>query len=1272
MSYGLSHGFFEVTAVEVASTPPCLPMKVTLMVKLRELLVSDSDAALRMPGFVMGKLHYFEGFGDLSDLEKAISNMNKQIKSTDDGYPNQSMPFYDLADSQQTPFEVLGYSSNFEDAEADLTDDGHPGEAAGSFNLGISQRARFEHLGDLSHRQTLIDGGHADQAAYFSRLGNSQHSRGDLSDLDNAISNLQKAVELADDRHAGKAADLLNLGIFQRIRFEHLGDVFDLDCAIFNQQKAVDLAENEQAVYFYHLGVSQQTRSWCLNDLPDVNHAISNKQRAIDLTANGHPDLAVYFSSLGNSQRARFEDLGYLSDLEKAILNQQKAVDLTDDGHPNQSIHFNNLGNSQQTRFECLGDLSDLNNAISNKGKAVELTDDGHPNQPIYFSSLGISLKTRFQNLGDLLDLENAISNQQRAIELTDDGHHAKSTYLLNLGISQKTHFDYLGNLTDLKNAILNQQKAVDLTNMGHPDEAIYIANLAISQHTHFEHVGDIISLDSAILNTQILVQSINNRHPSKPMYFSNIGNFQRTRFERLGNLCDLENAIMNQQRAVDFTDDGHLALPIYFSNLGISQQTRFKCLGDLSDLENSILNQQKAIDLTDDGHTAQPIYFSNLGNSQQTRFECLGNLSDLENAISNKQKAVDLTNDQDPWLGMRLSTLGISQESRFQHLGESFDLENAISNQQLGVTSMDNGEPMKASTLLSLGNSLQSRFLHFSNPDDLAASVLSYKTAAHLKSAFPSVALHAARQWVQISHQNDDLVSALDGYQTALELFSKVAWLGLDTPSRQGRLLQEKVENIGCLAATCAIQLGLLERAVELLDMGRSVFWKQASSLRGDIEILKEEDTKLAERFEEIGQQLDVGNFDGSYFTEGEMGRDRHQLVVEWEELVDRVRQIPKFKFFLKPIPFHQLRQSSMRGQVVVINTSTYGVDALIFGATGPIEHVSLSHINHDMLTELSENIMLKRPSNGSKIQQQTYITRFLKPALRTIWNEILVHIFDKIHISLKENITMLPQHRIWWYLTGPLTFIPVHAAGPGHGAPDVSQLIISSYATTLESLFQGQKKYVAVSKECQKFLCVSQPETPGEPALPQAMKEVDEVVQILCSSGCSKENITCLSGTEGTLDAVSAALNSCSWFHIACHGFQHSDLGMKSAFALHNGHLELGKIASKKLSKGQFALLSACQAASGQKDLPGEAMHMAAGFQFAGFPSVIATLWGIQDDDAPKVAAQVYKFFLHNGVEGLDPSDAALALNRAILHLRKDHSVTVDQWAPFVHFGI
>ncbi|KIM71649.1 hypothetical protein PILCRDRAFT_751659, partial [Piloderma croceum F 1598] len=161
-------------------------------------------------------------------------------------------------------------------------------------------------------------------------------------------------------------------------------------------------------------------------------------------------------------------------------------------------------------------------------------------------------------------------------------------------------------------------------------------------------------------------------------------------------------------------------------------------------------------------------------------------------------------------------------------------------------------------------------------------------------------------------------------------------------------------------------------------------------------------------------------------------------------------------------------------------------------------------------------------------------------------------------------------------------------------------------------------------------------------------------------------------LHGLNATVDHVLHALDSSSWVHFACHGHQDPIFGMNSAFSLHGGHLELTDIASKRLSTGQFAFLSACHAASGLKDLPGEAMHLAAGFQFAGFPSVIATLWRIHDEDAPKIAGHTYRHLFRNGLQGLDLSESAMALNRAVLHLQEAPEATVDRWAPFVHFGI
>jgi hypothetical protein len=287
------------------------------------------------------------------------------------------------------------------------------------------------------------------------------------------------------------------------------------------------------------------------------------------------------------------------------------------------------------------------------------------------------------------------------------------------------------------------------------------------------------------------------------------------------------------------------------------------------------------------------------------------------------------------------------------------------------------------------------------------------------------------------------------------------------------------------------------------------------------------------------------------------------------------------------------------MEGQVVIINASEHGVDALIFAATGPIEHVPLP-------VALADDITLNRPANTSQTARQKYVARFLKPALRTVWNDNLLPIFHKIDID--SDTALLPRRRIWWDPTGPVTFIPIHAAGSEKGFIDATQLAISSYITTFQSFFHTQTNNGPVRNSQRTLICISQPETPGQSSLPQTTGEVDGVVQVFRSSGCSEEDIICLRGAEATMDHVLHALDSCSWLHFACHGYQDPKLGFQSAFALHDGHLRLSDIASKSLSNGQLAFLSACHAASGLKHLPGESMHLAARLQFTGFPSVIA----------------------------------------------------------------
>lgn len=257
-----------------------------------------------------------------------------------------------------------------------------------------------------------------------------------------------------------------------------------------------------------------------------------------------------------------------------------------------------------------------------------------------------------------------------------------------------------------------------------------------------------------------------------------------------------------------------------------------------------------------------------------------------------------------------------------------------------------------------------------------------------------------------------------------------------------------------------------------------------------------------------------------------------------------------------------------------------------------------------------------------------------------------------------------------ITWCLTGPLTFLPIHAAGL-YGAKDelkIFDYVVSSYTPTLTALLSA-KRPSARGGGIPRLLAVSQPATPLHPPLPGTVREVDAIQRIRDSTG--RILITRLNGQEGTMAAVLQGMKECNWMHLACHGVQDDASANNSAFLLFDGRLTLKKIREQSLSHTELAVLSACQTAKGDGELPDEAIHLAAGMLSAGYGSIVATMWSMNDDDGPIIAEHFYKYLIHDASG--DSGRAAYALHNAVTHLRnKRGESNFTTWIPFIHLGI
>jgi CHAT domain-containing protein len=165
-------------------------------------------------------------------------------------------------------------------------------------------------------------------------------------------------------------------------------------------------------------------------------------------------------------------------------------------------------------------------------------------------------------------------------------------------------------------------------------------------------------------------------------------------------------------------------------------------------------------------------------------------------------------------------------------------------------------------------------------------------------------------------------------------------------------------------------------------------------------------------------------------------------------------------------------------------------------------------------------------------------------------------------------------------------------------------------------------------------------------------------------------------------TKAAVLSLLPSVTIAHFACHGSANPTDPSRSMLLLHDhadDPLTVKSFDSVHLDGVRLAYLSACRTATvGSAWLLDESVNLTSAFQLAGFPSVVGTLWEINDQASKTVADSFYTHL--RGPDGLiDTGRAAWAIHQAVRDLRdgRDLPGPYDRikvpylWAAFLHTG-
>ena len=237
--------------------------------------------------------------------------------------------------------------------------------------------------------------------------------------------------------------------------------------------------------------------------------------------------------------------------------------------------------------------------------------------------------------------------------------------------------------------------------------------------------------------------------------------------------------------------------------------------------------------------------------------------------------------------------------------------------------------------------------------------------------------------------------------------------------------------------------------------------------------------------------------------------------------------------------------------------------------------------------------------------------------------------------------------------------SLLPLHAAGDyskrGDTLPD---RFISSYTATLKSLIRARVNLSNDVTANPDLLILGQSQDKTLPTVGPEIKLIQDMVK----------NATVLDGINATRDSALHSMTRHSWVHLTCHGGIDEENPFESHFSLFGGPLTLLDIARQNIPHAYLAFLSACHSAEGNRKRPDEVLHLTAGIQFAGFRSVVGTLWAMDGDDGPPVAETFYSNLLGEGPKST--KSPAVALHRAVAELRR-RKVPMTRWACFVHYG-
>jgi tetratricopeptide (TPR) repeat protein len=1151
------------------------------------------------------------------------------------------------------------------------------------------------------------------------RLRDAYKRTGDPETLRLAIEAARQAVASHQAAGTGRAAALASLGVLLRLDYERDRDPRRLDESVETGRAAVAAGSPSDAGYpaaLSSLGNALQEQFKLTEDPALLDEAAGLYRTATELLPPGHPELAGQFSNLGNALLARATHGRDPALLDEAILAGRAALRAGAPGTPANPVQQANLASALLMRFEYSHNMVQLHEAVDLFREALAALPAGHVGRRAVETNLTVAtdILRLAQDAAGPADEPPGSGARGDADAAGDDGRDA-DLWGRDADLWGKAAIDRASNLIAmyertgdqprltesirLLRSLLTHERLTAATRQG------ALHHLGTALWSLFERTGELATLDEAAGLLESAMEISGAPQEARLSSKSNLAKVLTLRAQYSGAESDLQRSIELCREVVAATAQtdpwragrlSALAAGLYnlggrlwdsgllresvsaeraalaacpadgsdraasSSNLGLYVITWSDVSDDPAGLGEAVDLCRAAVVATAPDHPLYPRFQANLGQALVASYRAGRGDRDLDEAAAVARSAVAATPGGHPNRTERLSLFAEILEARYRSRPDPVLLDELITAAQSAAAATTEGHRQWAAATVLLARSQALRAFGAGDSGQLSVAMAGFHAVATSDHARIGDRIAAAERWADCLLAAGDLNGALQPLTLAVSLLPRAARPSLARADQE--LPLSLFAGLASSAAACALAAGDQALAVQLLEHGRGVLLGRALDARGDLSILRERHPDLAAGFERLRDLLDL---DPTMVAEPER---RHALATEWDALLADIRNRPGFEGFLQAPGLDELTARCAAGPVVIVNVSRLRCDALILRADG-LSVVPLPGVTQEDVTTRAEAFRADVPAAWRPGAAADRVAA----TLAWLWDEIAEPVLDALGLgpAAAGGDGRTPWPRLWWVPTGPLAFLPLHAAGHHDDAGvtpsrTVLDRAVCSYLPTVRSLPSRASNAAGdpADRAAPEVLAVVMPSTPSAADLPGAQGEAEYIASRLA-------DVDILSGGEATHAAVLAALPSHPWVHFACHAASSTDDASAGRLLLvdHEDHpLTVREIAGLQIPGAELAYLSACDTARGPVKLADEAVHVTGAFHMAGYAHVIGTLWSVADDVAVEVARDVYASLTSSRP---DAAAAALALHDAIRNIRAGRPGRPALWAAHVHVG-